>query len=95
MSRVMDKPLAAALWLAIFGAAAQGVADDACRTPAAQSGSSVTVSVADARPVVPPTSCDSKANSAAAVPPATEAPRYADAPKRSPQANPRSGRGSK
>jgi hypothetical protein len=95
MSRLMDKPLAAALWLAIFGAAAQGVADDACRTPAAQSGSSVTPSMADARPVVPPTSCDSNGNSAAAAPPITEAPPYADAPKRSPHATPRSSRGSK
>jgi hypothetical protein len=95
MSRLMDKPLAAALWLAIFGAAAQGVADDACRTPAAQSGSSVSTSVADARPVVPPTTCDGKTNSAAAAPPASAAPRYADAPKRSPHTNPRSGRGSK
>jgi hypothetical protein len=95
MSRLMDQPLAAALWLAIFGAAAQGVADDACRTPAAQSGSSVTTSVADARPVVPPTSCDSKTNSAATAPPANEAARSADAPKRSPHATPRSSRGSK
>jgi hypothetical protein len=95
MSRLMDKPLAAAPWLAIFGTAAQGVADDACRTPAAQRGSSVTPSVADARPAGPPTSCDSQGNSAAAAAPATAAPRYADAPKRSPHANPRSGRGSK
>jgi hypothetical protein len=94
MNRLMDKPLAAALWLAIFGAAAQGTADDVCRTPAAQSGSSVSTSVADARPVVPPTSCDSNGNSAAAAP-ATATPRYADAPKRSPHADPRSGRGSK
>jgi hypothetical protein len=95
MNRLMDKPLAAALWLAIFGAAAQGVADDACRTPAAQSGSSVTTSVADARPAVPPTSCDSTGNSAANAAATTEAPRYAEAPKRSPHANARSGRGSK
>ncbi len=95
MSRLMDKPLAAALWLAIFGTAAQGIADDACRTPAAQSGSSVSTSVADARRVEPPTSCDSQADSAATAPPATAAPRYAEAPKRSQHANPRSGRGSK
>jgi hypothetical protein len=95
MNRLMDKPLAAALWLAIFGAAAQGVADDACRTPAARSGFSVTPSVAEARRALPPTSCDSQTNSAAAAPPATESSRYADAPKRSPHATPRSGRGSK
>lgn len=105
MSRLMDRPLAATpwpaivsaatLWLAIFGAAAQSTADDACRTPAAQSGLSISTPAPDARPAVPPTSCDAKAGSAATVPATDEAPRYADAPKRSPHANPRSGRGSK
>ena len=94
-SRLCTAPTAAALWLAIFGAAAHGAADDTCRTPAAQPDASINTSLAEAQPVAPPGACESKANRLATVPPATEPPRYADAPKRSPQANPRSGRGSK
>jgi len=83
MTRLLDRPLAAALWLAIFGAAAsaQGVADGERRAPASPA--------AQTAPVDAPTTSTGTPDSAAS------APGHADAPKRSPHANARSGRGSK
>jgi hypothetical protein len=86
MTRLLDRPLAAALWLAIFGAAAsaQGVADVERRAPAAQR-ALVEARITNA----------GKSDGAASASTATDPPRYADAPKRAPHANARSGRGSK
>ena len=86
MKRLMDKPLTAALWLAIFGAAAsaQGVAEGERRAQ-----STPLVQTAQTAPVDAPLASTGTPDSAAS------APRYADAPKRSPHASARSGRSSK
>lgn len=97
MTRLMDKPLTAALWLAIFGAAAsaQGVSDGARCTPGAQTGVSTTTAAAEARTGASPSACEgtdrSTGGAAALLPSSTDAPRYAEAPKRSSHANPRPG----
>jgi hypothetical protein len=93
----MDKPLTAALWLAIFGAAAsaQGVSDGARCTPGAQTSVSTTTAAADARTGAPRGACEgtdrSTGGAAVPVPSSTDAPRYAEASKRSPHAIPRPG----
>lgn len=97
MTRLMDKPVMAALWLAIFGAAAsaQCVDDGACRAPDAQTGTSITAPAVEARRGALQGASEGQGGAATTVPATTDAPRYADAPKRSPHANARSGRGSK
>ncbi len=97
MTRLMDKPVTAAFWLAIFGAAAsaQGVDDGACRAPDAQAGMSITASAVEARTGAPQGACKGQGGAATTVPATTDSPHYAEAPKRSPHANTRSGRGSK
>lgn len=97
MTRLMDKPLTAALWLAMFGAAAsaQGVCGSARCTPSARNGVSTTTAAAEARTGAPRGACEGTdlgaGGAAANAPSSTGAPRYAEAPKRSPHANPRPG----
>jgi hypothetical protein len=76
-------------------ASAQGVSDGARCTPGAQTGVPTTTAAAEARTGASPSECEgtdrSTGGAAANVPRSTDAPRYAEAPKRSPHANPRPG----